>query len=408
LASASALQRRHSVAQPGSRSGFTLHRNNSDPFSVARTAPPRHQPNAPWRTSDGHGRTASEPTADYFNYPGSARRVPSPAIHLIAEDDTDRKSSPYLLPPQPEYGGKRPSSSPRLHINTSEDALILPSPTIPLQVPTPSESLEFRDTQEQASLTSPIYPRRYRWWPNFLLPDPYLLYITLFPTLRDFRSKTWFQRTVAILAIPAVFCLTITLPVIDNETIEDEDEIKFPLSPNSILHGVSAVEGSPAIRPMTPNSEVVMVMKSWNRWLTGLQCLCAPIFLTFIFFRRVYFFAVLIVEDEDLLVPMLYALTAGLVMLALVNTFSSPDKPPKWHKALCVIGFIVAIAWISTIADEVVGLLRAFGAIMGVSEAILGVTVFAMVSIVFEPTDQREIRCLISWLMLLWREWDIR
>jgi solute carrier family 24 (sodium/potassium/calcium exchanger), member 6 len=43
------------------------------------------------------------------------------------------------------------------------------------------------------------------------------------------------------------------------------------------------------------------------------------------------------------------------------------------------VGFVVAIGWISTIADEVVGILRAFGAILGVSEAILGVTVFAMV-----------------------------
>jgi len=42
------------------------------------------------------------------------------------------------------------------------------------------------------------------------------------------------------------------------------------------------------------------------------------------------------------------------------------------------VGFVVAIGWISTIADEVVGVLRAFGAIVGVSEAILGVTVFAM------------------------------
>jgi len=76
---------------------------------------------------------------------------------------------------------------------------------------------------------------------------------------------------------------------------------------------------------------------------------------------------------------MLYALIIGLVAVALVMTFSSPDKPPKWHKSLCIVGFIVAIAWISTIADEVVGVLRAFGAIVGVSEAILGVTVFAMV-----------------------------
>lgn len=83
-------------------------------------------------------------------------------------------------------------------------------------------------------------------------------------------------------------------------------------------------------------------------------------------------------EDDELLVPLLYALVVGLITLALLLTFSSPDKPPSWHKALCAVGFVVAIAWISTIADEVVGVLRAFGAILGVSEAILGVTIFAM------------------------------
>lgn len=85
------------------------------------------------------------------------------------------------------------------------------------------------------------------------------------------------------------------------------------------------------------------------------------------------------VEDNELLLPMLYALVSGLIALALLLTFSSPDKPPTWHKALCAVGFLVAIGWISTIADEVVGVLRAIGAILGVSEAILGVTVFAVV-----------------------------
>jgi hypothetical protein len=76
---------------------------------------------------------------------------------------------------------------------------------------------------------------------------------------------------------------------------------------------------------------------------------------------------------------MLYALVSGLVALAMLQLFSEPDKRPSWHKGLCAVGFMVAIGWISTIADEVVGVLRAFGAILGVSEAILGVTVFAMV-----------------------------
>jgi solute carrier family 24 (sodium/potassium/calcium exchanger), member 6 len=68
----------------------------------------------------------------------------------------------------------------------------------------------------------------------------------------------------------------------------------------------------------------------------------------------------------------------GLIALALLLLFSSPTKPPRWHKVLCAVGFIVSIGWISTLADEVVGILRAFGAILGVSEAILGVTIFAV------------------------------
>jgi len=85
-----------------------------------------------------------------------------------------------------------------------------------------------------------------------------------------------------------------------------------------------------------------------------------------------------------------------LTALALLLVFSSPTKPPKWHNALCAVGFIVSTGWISTIADEVVGILRAFGAILGVSEAILGVTVFAVVC-PFDgaPPDIRATRCPI-------------
>ena|SRR5438046_1125418 len=106
----------------------------------------------------------------------------------------------------------------------------------------------------------------------------------------------------------------------------------------------------------------------------------------------------LIIEDDGL-IPMLYALISGLIALALLLTFSSSKKPPRWHKALCAVGFIVAIGWISTIADEVVGILRAFGAIGGVSEAILGVTVFAMVSSHPKNSHKREILYRILWPM---------
>jgi sodium/potassium/calcium exchanger 6 len=42
------------------------------------------------------------------------------------------------------------------------------------------------------------------------------------------------------------------------------------------------------------------------------------------------------------------------------------------------MGFIVSIAWISTIANEVVGVLKAIGVILNMSDAILGLTIFAV------------------------------
>jgi sodium/potassium/calcium exchanger 6 len=74
----------------------------------------------------------------------------------------------------------------------------------------------------------------------------------------------------------------------------------------------------------------------------------------------------------------LYSLLASLVVFAILISTTTPSKPPKYHFLLCFLGFVVAIAWISTIANEVVGVLKAFGVILGISDAILGLTIFAV------------------------------
>jgi sodium/potassium/calcium exchanger 6 len=42
------------------------------------------------------------------------------------------------------------------------------------------------------------------------------------------------------------------------------------------------------------------------------------------------------------------------------------------------VGFVVSITWISSIADEVVGVLKSIGVILNISDAILGLTIFAV------------------------------
>lgn len=74
------------------------------------------------------------------------------------------------------------------------------------------------------------------------------------------------------------------------------------------------------------------------------------------------------------------ALALGIVLSALMGYFSTNTKPPRAHETLAFMGFLVAMAWIFLVANEVVGVLQAFGIIFKVSDAILGLTVFAMVS----------------------------
>jgi sodium/potassium/calcium exchanger 6 len=85
----------------------------------------------------------------------------------------------------------------------------------------------------------------------------------------------------------------------------------------------------------------------------------------------------------------LVALLAGLVLGALVLAagLRARARGGAWysHKATlaagmarCSLGFLVSVMWIMTIVDEVVSILQTIGLICGLSDAILGLTVFAM------------------------------
>jgi len=105
----------------------------------------------------------------------------------------------------------------------------------------------------------------------------------------------------------------------------------------------------------------------------GLQIFTAPLFVVIIVWANS-------AEGKTrLLVQLvLYSLLGSLVAFAILVLTTTSSKPPKYRFLLCFLGFIVSIAWISTIANEVVGVLKAFGVILGISDAILGLTIFAV------------------------------
>ncbi|KAI4196027.1 MAG: hypothetical protein LQ346_003324 [Caloplaca aetnensis] len=123
-----------------------------------------------------------------------------------------------------------------------------------------------------------------------------------------------------------------------------------------------------------PTSTATSSPKEWNRWLAATQLFTAPLFIVVLLWANTD----ADLKAHNLLLPCLYALIASLIAFALLILLTSPSDPPKYRYVLCFFGFVVAIAWISTIANEVVGVLKAFGVILGISDAILGLTIFAV------------------------------
>ncbi|ORY65915.1 Sodium/calcium exchanger protein-domain-containing protein [Pseudomassariella vexata] len=136
-------------------------------------------------------------------------------------------------------------------------------------------------------------------------------------------------------------------------------------------------------QPVKPSSELGQDSSAqggeeqgWNRWLLILQIFTGPLFSVFIVWANM-------ADDLEqpglvLIRALLISLVFSLVLLGILLLTTSPDRRPKFHFMFCFLGFIIAIAWISTIAGEVVGVLKTIGVILNISEAILGLTVFAV------------------------------
>lgn len=170
---------------------------------------------------------------------------------------------------------------------------------------------------------------------------PHEIYKVLFPTLQNTTNLNTFEWMAALFRAPIIFLIHITLPVVHEE---DDDP-----------HDACGDHNRP-----------------WHRWLLVLQIYAAPQFLLLI--AR---FNELLTQSEYQHLT-LYLLLASTILTGVLFLTTTPDTRPPWFTALCAIGFVISIAWISTIADEVVSILQALGIICNVSEGILGITVFAI------------------------------
>jgi sodium/potassium/calcium exchanger 6 len=295
-----------------------------------------------------------------------------------------------------------------------------------LRLPSPSASPESAFHNESLFGVYDV-ARTPRWWPLQLLPAPHVFLSTLFPTLTSWRDKNIWDKLLGLVAALPVLLLTITLPVVEPTSHDDDQHVAHaefglppPLTPigggldpqfrldgsalerrantdplkqqngtsyGSHITNASAppqllvideenIMGSPEQlpeRPLSAHPHPSTEPKEWNRWLVIIQVFTAPFFVILVVWANV--------EPENphaLLRQTMYSLTASLIMLAIILATTTPNRPPRWRQLLCFVGFVVAIAWISTIANEVVGVLRTLGVIVNMSDAILGLTIFAV------------------------------
>ncbi|KAJ3575364.1 hypothetical protein NPX13_g4062 [Xylaria arbuscula] len=336
---------------------------------------------------------------------------------LRTQSPSNSERSTPLLSPFPEY-----TDSPHVITPTTQQPPFLNLPSPAVELPSPA-----------SSLTGHTGPKPVKWWPYSILPPPHIVLSTLFPTLQSWRTKSIWDKFVSVISVPSIFLLVITLPVVETETAHDESddviadeasasqvaiEVDEPTETetewqryrrSTMSRGTSrspspspsythsdgsriAIPGAEhPIAPIQPTIEVhapkppsdahdgstvVDEDQGWNRWLLILQIFIGPLFCVSIVWANL---------AEDLQNPikvlvraLLISLVASLVLLGVLLTTTSPNNRPKYHVAFCFLGFVIAIAWISTVAGEVVGVMKAFGVILDISEAILGLTIFAV------------------------------
>lgn len=247
------------------------------------------------------------------------------------------------------------------------------------------QDLSFDATSTSAEDKTP------RWWPTYL-PPPREIWTTLFPTLCRWRSRSWLSRIVSLVGVPSIFLLTITLPVV----CADSDDAHEPDPPSpaksykstnvqSLGAGTDQDAETAAASPRTaiptfelPGTQTESATSTgWRRWLTIIQLFLAPLMIVIITYTQY------IQPDgsliKSLIRPILISLLFSTVTLIPFLLTSTPDHRPKLYQPiLALAGFVMSIAWISTIAAQVVALLKTFAIILQMSHAIMGLTFFAV------------------------------
>ncbi|CAH0049498.1 unnamed protein product [Clonostachys solani] len=387
-------------------------------YTVGGSLAPPPVPPPGGSLSPGGNSVASDGASTFSNFQGSPSRRSSHSISPPGSPFPTYTDSPDALSP----GTRTP------HLHERSDAM-LPSPGLrdlpfgdlpsPTDHPRPVSWWPYWMLPPPHVLFTTLFPTLQGWrdkaiWDKFVstisVPSIFLLVITLPVVEGESTEDSFVAETLMDIASVRATEPPSGVPPVVVETAPEDDESEWEryassrrsrarsssylpsrdISPlritfqneDTLVAGPST-EGT---RPSTslsgkPASEFPSMSNandeclSWNRWLVCVQIFTGPLFSVLILWLNF---------REDLDSPgrvavkmVLFTLLGSSVLLALLLSFTSEETRPKYHYVLCFMGFIISIAWISTIAGEVVGVLKTFGIVLNISEALLGLTIFA-------------------------------
>ncbi|KAG2237086.1 hypothetical protein INT48_004587 [Thamnidium elegans] len=200
----------------------------------------------------------------------------------------------------------------------------------------------------------------------------------MLPTLQGWKEKSFFSKLSSLAAAPLVLVFTVTLPVAEIEQVKVDD---IEVIETLVNEGISTKKSKDAKNylsvPVAENDVLtetkviiddVDTRQGWNKYLMVLQSVISTTFL----------FGVFAVNGVIPGAMVIVGVGIGLLLAVFVIKTTKVDEPPSWFWLLSFLGFFVALNWIFLLANEVVGLLQAIGEIFAVSDAIMGLTVFAL------------------------------
>jgi sodium/potassium/calcium exchanger 6 len=108
--------------------------------------------------------------------------------------------------------------------------------------------------------------------------------------------------------------------------------------------------------------------KNWKRLLAAVQLLIAPVFLVWAFDVDELELDSAAIEDTITVGGAVFplwavALGVGSVAATVLLLVTTNDTPPKRFHLFSFLSFLVAVAWISIIADEIVAILETIGVV---------------------------------------------